>query len=437
MKLGDKLLRVGLFLLIMLSLYFTFAIWLSPSSITTPELDSASRVTPDRDYKKATAFFLPIRGVWVTEDKALQTNSENVIRSIQSVITEGSYSKLQEVASGEKEFDTYLNRKDSVELYYEGYFLVNRYVKVFDVPIDLSGISAGKSLRFSKVQLDLKEDKLRFLNYKQNAVYETTCHLDKDKLKSLLESNQETFDEVQAQDISRKKMTTKSTIKLKKYSYILSSQPYTLFQDAFFQNTEDVKSEGDASDIQIFRSGQEELTLDEKTRVVHFDGVEAVDSESEGDIFAQSFNYVSKLGSGIGNLRYFDCNNDTINYRIFVEGYPIFDSSTRGRLTLDSLRQEGTGNRLIKIETSMDTIQVPIPSDEEIELPETETMMKNLVAAGADPSKITSYIIGYTWHDIQSVNRLVDLMPEWYIKYDNEWHSFNDLIASLPEKEAN
>ena len=42
--------------------------------------------------------------------------------------------------------------------------------------------------------------------------------------------------------------------------------------------------------------------------------------------YSQSFNYVSRLGTAVGNLRYFDHHEGQINFRIFVEGYPTFSA---------------------------------------------------------------------------------------------------------------
>ena len=90
----------------------------------------------------------------------------------------------------------------------------------------------------------------------------------------------------------------------------------------------------------------------------------------------------------------------------------------------------------IKIETSMDTVQVPIPSDEEVELPSTLEVENSLAAVGFDLDKVQSFIIGYTWQDIDGVNKLVALTPEWFVKYDNNWYSANQLMQGNFETEA-
>jgi len=69
-------------------------------------------------------------------------------------------------------------------------------------------------------------------------------------------------------------------------------------------------------------------------------------------------------------------------------------------------------------------------------LPSTDDVYQELVDNGAEESKIELIIVGYTWQNIEETNRVVDLFPEWYVKYQGEWYSANELLTKLPEKEA-
>lgn len=64
MKLSEKIIRTALFVLILLSLVLTYAIWLSPTSKTADINTSKQAVKNDQNYAKATDAFLPIRGIW-------------------------------------------------------------------------------------------------------------------------------------------------------------------------------------------------------------------------------------------------------------------------------------------------------------------------------------------------------------------------------------
>ncbi len=226
---------------------------------------------------------------------------------------------------------------------------------------------------------------------------------------------------------------TKNPVKLKKYSYILSQQPYTVFRNAFFQKPDEVKNNDESSEL-IFYDGNETMSIHSDTQVVDFRGELPTIEEASGDIFSESFPYISKLGSSLGNIRYFDRKENKIDYRIFVEGFPVFGSDSKGQVGIEI--GDDSGGSEVNIQTSLNTIQVPIPSDEEVELPNTENVIQNLVDKGADKGKIQSIIVGYTWQNIKETNRVVDLLPEWYVKYQEQWYSVSELLVRLPGSEA-
>lgn len=436
MKISERIIRVALFALILLSLILTYAIWLSPTSKTADVNTSKQAVKNDQNYAKATDAFLPIRGIWDLAEGKFQTSSENLLATTQARLTESTYGQLQEVAQGEEEIKNYYSLDNGIELNYEGGFSLTEYVKVFDMPINLNSLKDSDKLTFSKIQVDFSKKKIRFLNYSRDTVYEATISADFTGLETIYQKNQAKYLPMSDENpLVPRLLRTKDRVRLKKYSYILTTQSYSLFRNAFFQNPDQAKGEEEASGARSFVSGHEELMMDEEKRLVTFDG-ELPEDLAKESVYSQSFNYVSRLGTAVGNLRYFDHHDGQINYRIFVEGYPIFSQSSKGKMAVKIDHAPNGTSTQIKIETSMDTVQVPIPSDEEVELPSTLEIENNLAAVGIDLDKVQSFIIGYTWQDIDGVNKLVALTPEWFVKYDNAWYPANQLMQGNLETEA-
>lgn len=436
MKISERIIRVALFALILLSLILTYAIWLSPTSKTADVNTSKQAVKNDQNYAKATDAFLPIRGIWDLAEGKFQTSSENLLATTQARLTESTYGQLQEVAQGEEEIKNYYSLDNGIELNYEGGFSLTEYVKVFDMPINLNSLKDSDKLTFSKIQVDFSKKKIRFLNYSKDTVYEATISADFTGLETIYQKNKPKYLEMSDENpLVPRLLRTKDRVRLKKYSYILTTQSYSLFRNAFFQNPDQAKGEEEASGARSFVSGHEELMMDEQKRQVTFEG-ELPEDLSKESMYSQSFNYVSRLGTAVGNLRYFDHHEGQINYRIFVEGYPIFSQSSKGKMAVKIGHESNGASTQIRIETSMDTVQVPIPSDEEVELPSTLEIENDLAAVGLDLDKVQSFIIGYTWQDIDGVNKLVALTPEWFIKYDNTWYPATQLMQGNLEMEA-
>ena len=302
MKLSEKIIRIALFILILLSLVLTYAIWLSPTSKTADINTSKQAVKNDQNYAKATDAFLPIRGIWDVSEGKFQTSSENLLATTQARLTESTYGQLQEVAQGEEEIKNYYSLNDGIELNYEGGFSLTEYVKVFDMPINLNSVKESEKLTFSKIQVDFSKKKIRFLNYSKDTVYEATISADFTGLETIYQKNQEKYLPMLAENpLVPRLLRTKDRVRLKKYSYILTTQSYSLFRNAFFQNPDQARGEEEESGMRSFVSGHEELVMDEQKRLVTFNG-ELPSDLSKESIYSQSFNYVSSLLKAIRYL---------------------------------------------------------------------------------------------------------------------------------------
>ncbi|MEO1771272.1 MULTISPECIES: YycH family regulatory protein [Enterococcus] len=433
MRFSEKVMRGLLICLILLSLFFTYSIWVSPAG-RTPDVNSNTQVVNnEQNYTKATDAFLPLRGIWDLDGKHFQTNSENLLATLQARLTESNYGQLEIVANTEEEIANYYQLANGVELNYEGPFSLAEYVKVFDIPLNLNGLDDEESILFGKIQLDFDRQKIRFLNYQKHIVYEASISTDFDKIEAIYRENEERFLAMTPENqLVPRLLQTEGNVHLKKYSYILTTQSYSLFRNAFFQDPEQAKGEEEEDKSRSFVSGHEELTMNEVDRLVSFSG-ELPEELKDQSLYTQTFSYVSRLGTAVGNLRYFDRQNNQVNYRIFVEGYPIFSQTSKGKMSVN-IEPNNQSNQ-VKIQTSMDTVQVPIPAEEEVELPSSTTIAETLSYGGYDLNLVQSYIIGYNWQDVDSVGRVVALTPEWYIKYDNKWYTL--VNGNLVETEAN
>lgn len=434
LRISEKILRGILIVLILLSIVFSYNIWLAPTN-RTPNVNSNTQTINnlEQNYAKATDSYLPIRGIWDLDGQKFQTNSENLLATAQARLTEADYGELSIVAQGEAEMQNYYQVNRGMELNYEGQFSLAEYLKVFDIPINIDNFDQPNRIRFNKIQIDFENNHIRFLNYARQTVYQGDITFSTNTLQDIYENNQSRFIPMTEENqIIPRLLQTEGNIRLKRYNYILTTQSYSLFRNAFFREPVGAKGQENEQGVQSFVSGQEELILNDDQRTVDFSGELPKDVQSDS-IYAQTFGYVSRLGTGVGNLRYFDREGGQITYRTFVEGYPIFSESDKGKMVVTIGDAQNDEAKSVAIQMSMDTVQVPIPSDEEIELSSSLEMENQLVYAGLDIDKVESYIIGYTWSDVDGANRLVSLTPEWYVKYDGNWFAASQLMASVTE----
>ncbi|MFV0557751.1 MAG: YycH family regulatory protein [Enterococcus sp.] len=434
MKIAEKLIRVGLIVMIALSCYLTYVIWLGPGDQVMVTDDQNSRlVNSEQNIRTADEIFLPINLVWLNDEKTQQAAGEEVITDVQNLVSKGSYGTLSlQTYDNQKEFLADADITKGVELSYAAPFLLSEYERVFDLGLDLSELADSQTLYFTKIQLDTAQNKIRFVNPRRNQIAETQMNISEAKLNKLLEDSSASWQLVNNQErLDGLQYNTQEPIKLKMYSYISSVQNYTVFRDAFFETPEDVKLTDDSEELVLY-DGSSNLTISDDDEMATFRGDVALTDES--NVYAQSYPFISRLGTNAGNFRYFDRTKDEINYRVFVEGFPVFGEDNKGKVSIN-FAEGDTDSVTVNVATSIVTVQVPIPSEEEVELPASDTVLANILAAGADEELLSSAMIGYQWQDV--TNGVVDLVPTWYLNYDETWYSYEELLALVSSKEAN
>ncbi|MHC5216094.1 YycH family regulatory protein [Enterococcus sp. LJL128] len=434
MNLFEKLIRAGLIIMVLLSLYFSTIIWIS-SSVKEPRPETETQVAAAVKERAASDAFLPIRLVRTKEDAFFISTSESLIASVQRVISDSSFGKLDTlVKSNQEEYNNHYLEKNDFELLYEGEFSLREYLSTFDIDIDLSAFSEDDPLVFSRIQINYTEGTILFFDLSNWNVYTTHISINKTAVEQLLDKESVAYFSVAERTvIAEKQYYMVTDLRLKKYSYILASQPVSLFRNAFFNNSEDVHTNDDSKDL-LYTSGTENLRVEEKTNVLYFNGGLERTAE-EHTIYSDSFEYVKKLGGNIGNVRYFDRSGNRMTYRTFVEGFPVFSENNKGQVKV-AVDKQNTDQPNVTINTSLDMIQVPIPSEEEVTLMNTSDLLSELVYAGADENDIQSLIIGYTWQTIEGITQVVDLTPEWYILYKDQWYPEGELLEKLATVEV-
>ncbi|MBP1045434.1 hypothetical protein I6N96_04040 [Enterococcus sp. BWM-S5] len=429
----EKLIRPGLIAMILLSLYFSWSIWASSSNKETVGQNETKIATTIKERSSQEAF-LPIRLVRMNETGMTLTASESLISSVQKLISESDISSVSMVVNGnQEEFEQYYTERSGFELMYEGRLLLSEYLAIYGINVDTGNIPVEQAY-FNRIQVDYTEKKILFFDFANKNVYQAAISIDRGAVEALFDKDGLIYFEVaERSELADKSYYMIKDLKLKKYSYILASQPTTLYRNAFFNDTDDIQMNEDSGDIS-YTKGAEKLSLNERLGTIHFVGSTKNESENQ-NVFADSFSYVKKLGTNIGNLRYFDYSDGMVNYSTFVEGFPVFSESNKGQVKVAVTEQE-SGASKIAIDTSVDTIQVPIPSEEEVTLMDSTDLLATLTASGADVNEIKSIIIGYTWQRIEETKQIVDLTPEWYIYYRDQWYPERELLESLANWEV-
>ncbi|MFW8576835.1 YycH family regulatory protein [Enterococcus entomosocium] len=436
MRISEKIIRAGLIVMIALSFYFSYMIWLNPTGFNNASTETDTGVNPSvQTYKQKSDLFLPLYLTWNDEEDIKETNSEAVIREIQEVINEATISDLTLRTYGEEQaFSKAQEVEQGISLNYYTTFYLKDYEKTFDKELSLEDESETEDFPFSRIQFDLEENTIQFVDFTHQRVVRGKIDWDKSQVKHLLADNPREWTAMRTdQERSSNQYYTQDSIKLKKYSYYSSTQSQSLFREAFFSNPKNVKINDESVDTYYYEGGQNMTVLQDQQQV-KFETT--TDGSDEMDLAMLSADYIIRLGNNFGTIRYFDQQDKHLDYRVFVEGYPVFSTGGQGVISVAFSESGQTGSREMTISASLNAIQVPIPSETEIELPSSLSVKNDLIAAGADPELLQQIIVGYQWGEIKDAP-LVDLTPAWYVNYDSSWISYDALMTKLAETEEN
>lgn len=436
MRISEKIIRVGLIVMIALSFYFSYMIWLNPTGFNNASTETDTGVNPSvQTYKQKSDLFLPLYLTWNDEEDIKETNSEAVIREIQEVINEATISDLTLRTYGEEQaFSKAQEVNQGISLNYYTTFYLKDYEKTFDKELSLEDESETEDFPFSRIQFDLEENTIQFVDFTHQRVVRGKIDWDKSQVKHLLADNPREWTAMRTdQERTSNQYYTQDSIKLKKYSYYSSTQSQSLFREAFFNNPKNVKINDESVDTYYYEGGQNMTVLQDQQQV-KFETT--TDGSDETDLAMLSADYIIRLGNNFGTIRYFDQQDKHLDYRVFVEGYPVFSTGGQGVISVAFSESGQTGSREMTISASLNAIQVPIPSETEIELPSSLSVKNDLIAAGADPESLQQIIVGYQWGEIKDAP-LVDLTPAWYVNYDSSWISYDALMTKLAETEEN
>lgn len=432
MKISERFVRFGLILMIAVSFYLTYLIWLGPTNRDgTVENQTDTEIQENLNYKEASDIFLPLRLARIQEDSAAETNTESLIRKVQEEVADARYTDGQiRSYHTREEFLEQSRMTDGIELAYTANMPITDYMETFHVNVPIEDQEA-EGFSFFRVQLDFARKKIRLLNSQTQTILEATISSVTNIENTLEDNSAEWIDVFRDEYLSSSQFFTSEPVKLKMYSYISSTRPYTIFRDSFFSNPKNIRSSDGTANLNLY-DGSESMTIQQNRQQVDFRG--SVPLDEQFSIYETSYRYIRGLGTNYGSMRLFDQKEQMMDYRIFVEGFPIFSEQDEGRIMVQFSEIGQTSQANVEITANLNTIQVPIPSDQEVELPASYDVVQTLYGNGAEVGRLEAIIVGYSWKNLQDTG-VVDLQPDWYIEYDDTWYSYEGLLKHLQESE--
>ncbi|WP_290033260.1 YycH family regulatory protein [Ligilactobacillus cholophilus] len=440
MKIKKYLLHIGLIIAVGVSLVFSAIIWLDPvtfhhnttQTTTTNDLDNITK--SDNNYKWSDVY-LPTK-VILTKDKQqmqLTSDKEDLVGDIRNSIKKVH---VKDITGDTKEdFAAYrseLLKNNSIMLSYSGPVSIGLFEKMMDQHILLKKY-ANKTFKHIVIPLDdhktiylfndsnLKVYKVELLNDLPNSLYKVVDN----------KNVQQTL--VQYQEISKNNYILNYTkgVKVSQYSYLINKENTNLFMTRLLgsSNSNSISTkEHDEITTYTTNSGQR-LVIDGKTGMVTYSRdarqkKHSTDS-SFNDILKESFNDLNRLGANLDDVRYqgYDSNSKKVTYQSYVNGYPIISNNYNGTYEI-SIQKNGA----MQYQFSTDNLQVPLSNNAQtVDLPSTNDVIQTLKDNNYNINKVKDIVVGYEWKQNDNSQMVVDLIPTYFVHYNDIWINYKDL----------
>ncbi|MDN6640188.1 MAG: two-component system activity regulator YycH [Tetragenococcus sp.] len=434
MKFSKYFLWIGLVLMVALSFYLSYLIWASPASEDQSLVEETedSQTQEEEDYIAASEVFLPLKAIYINDGGAQASNTESLLEDLQTSIAQSTFGSLDiQSYNSDEELAQHMTLSEGIEMDYAALFPLKNYTDFFSMDLPAEGNDA-ESFTFQTIQVDFANAKIYFINKKEHLLAEADIQSSLTDIQETLEDDSiDWYDVKKDEQLDYFQYFNDQPVELGKFSYIASSRPYTAFRDSFFTNPNNLRSNEDTEELNIY-DGSESMVIEPDDQRVDFQGTTS--GEGTFDKYTESYQYIRKLGTNYGSIRFLDSMQNTIDYRIFVEGFPVFSDVDEGKFLVKFSDAGQEDQRSVEIQANLNMIQVPIPSDSEVEVPSGKTVLQDLYYAGADPEKVYNLVVGYSWENIEDTG-VVDLEPGWYVQYDDTWYSSEELMQQLQESE--
>ncbi|KFN91488.1 YycH family regulatory protein [Tetragenococcus muriaticus] len=435
MKYSRYILWIGLAFMIVLSFYLSYLIWASPANKdqSLTEETEESQTEDQEEIIAASEVFLPLKTVYLNDDEAQASNTESLLEELQTNIARSTFNSLDvQSYDSNEELAQQMELSNGIEMDYATLFPLESYDEYFNMGLSFEE-SEDENFSFQIVQVDFENDQIRFINKRDRLLATADIQSSLSDIQEALQDDSiDWYDVVKDERFDYFTYFNEDPVELRKFSYIASSRPYTVFRDAFFTNPENLRSNEDTEDLNIY-DGSESMSIGPDDQRVDFQG--ATSEEENFDKYTDSYQYIRRLGTSYGSIRFLDSLQNTVDYHIFVEGFPVFSDNDEGKFSVEFSGAGQDNQRSVEIQANLNMIRVPIPSDSEVEVPSGRTVLQDLYYVGADPDELTSLVVGYHWEDIEDTG-VVDLEPKWYVQYDGTWYNSEDLTQQLQESEG-
>jgi len=223
-------------------------------------------------------------------------------------------------------------------------------------------------------------------------------------------------------------------IKLKSYSYVISSKKDGEYTTALFDSNTNGLVTSEDNNVYTYNYGESKRLISDRNsgELTFEDYTDTSVPKTQFTFLQRGYQKVNSLQNSVSNLRLYNANWDDkdLVFREYVEGFPIFKKSQFGSIRIKFSRKGSTEHFLNKV------LEVPVPSNQApTNLKSTNEIFKGLQRVGYSPNDVQAVEVGYQWESEADNEKVVDLKPTYYIRIQNHWKPYDEWTNESAEED--
>lgn len=424
----SRIKHVILALLILLSIYLSYKIWVPISDQDDGYLSQGDNPSPSSLVERDTnEVYSPHQFIYHQEDESWAYDPSVFNDSFSRIIESMSLDTLGE--GEDLSLDDYQDQvaasRQALELVFSAPLPFGLFGTSFEnIPTDLA------DQEFDKVLIDLESpQEIDFYNSQAESLYQVDLvSLDLSEAEDLLADEGNRLFSVYPEKIQNKYAYLPNTeVTLQNHYHVVERLPNSLYSTHFFPDPSGVELRV-SNNISRYIDLQTELRINNASDVLtYFRQLSDLNEMSTSERFIASRNELNTLENWPNEIKYDGVNNQfkQVVYRRYYDGWPIFSEGDLNTLTEVGVLEEG----LSQLRLPLLIIQTPLSIDEdaEVNLASGEEVVADLTSV-VDLDLVQDLTIGYTWDESREEEQVVRLTPEWFVKSQDTWTSLDDFM---------
>lgn len=429
MKVSGWLLRIGLFVMVALSVVFTWLIWQNPSRLGRPSTPPVAKTTTDPNIAKlAPQVFEPTTAYYQSAtQKTLLFETETAVTS--ELRTEMAEWRLGTVGPTEKlsptDYDQVITQPETLQLTYDTVMSYAHFNRTF---FTHPATGERKDFSFTRLVVPLTgtPKSLLFINDRnrtQVAAKLTKAPLDKVAAR-VARATKTGFTVTEERLNGRMVADFTRPVTLAPYTFLLDTQNanhfVSLLMPAAQTSAVDTREIGD---VTIFTLGSSYRLTQAENGAMSFDNGRATsDPSAFAKRLSKAYDALGTLNlQGLNTMHYFGYTpkTQTVAFRAYAQGLPIFNPDGSG---LVEVANTSSG---LALNFSLVNLTVAIPTAQsKVTLPTTEEVLDQLEQAGYSRNDIQDVVLGYDWQTQAADSQIVNLNPTYFVAIDGDYKPY-------------